>query len=182
MGDGMSEEQPGAAGGADSTIVRELGPADLFSLIELEEQIFGAEAWSEALVLEELNGSDRYYVGIVTDDARQRLLGYAGIRLAIDTDVMTIGVHADARGRGFGGRLLDHLIDHCRMTVLPSNRDPRLADERPHRIERVFLEVRESNEVAQSLYRSRGFREISRIPCYYHQPSEPAVVMTLDLR
>jgi ribosomal protein S18 acetylase RimI-like enzyme len=40
-----------------------------------------------------------------------------------------------------------------------------------------FLEVRESNWVAQALYRKCGFVEISRRSGYYELPTEAAIVM-----
>jgi ribosomal protein S18 acetylase RimI-like enzyme len=40
-----------------------------------------------------------------------------------------------------------------------------------------FLEVRESNRVAQALYRKFGFVEISRRSGYYELPAEAAIVM-----
>ena len=48
---------------------------------------------------------------------------------------------------------------------------------------RVFLEVRPSNPVAQSLYRSMAFEEIGRRPKYYPAKDgrEDAIVMALDL-
>ena len=41
----------------------------------------------------------------------------------------------------------------------------------------VYLEVRESNEAARSLYKSLGFKEISVRSAYYHAPPESAIVM-----
>lgn len=40
-----------------------------------------------------------------------------------------------------------------------------------------FLEVRESNDGARSLYRSLGFSEVGRRPHYYQFPDETAIVM-----
>jgi ribosomal-protein-alanine N-acetyltransferase len=40
-----------------------------------------------------------------------------------------------------------------------------------------FLEVRESNEVAQRLYLKCGFREVARRRHYYADPDESAIVM-----
>ena len=40
-----------------------------------------------------------------------------------------------------------------------------------------FLEVRESNHGAQTLYRRFGFFEIGRRPDYYKNPTETAIVM-----
>jgi ribosomal-protein-alanine N-acetyltransferase len=42
-----------------------------------------------------------------------------------------------------------------------------------------FLEVRESNLAARSLYGKFGFREVSRRPGYYQDTGEAAVVMRL---
>jgi ribosomal-protein-alanine N-acetyltransferase len=41
----------------------------------------------------------------------------------------------------------------------------------------VFLEVRESNEVALKFYKSLGFKELSRRQGYYDSPVETAIVM-----
>ncbi len=48
------------------------------------------------------------------------------------------------------------------------------------RAKRLFLEVRESNESAQSLYRKLGFSEIGRREKYYDNPEETAIVMQLS--
>jgi ribosomal-protein-alanine acetyltransferase len=41
----------------------------------------------------------------------------------------------------------------------------------------IYLEVRETNHAARSLYNSIGFQEISRRPRYYSSPPEAAIVM-----
>jgi len=41
----------------------------------------------------------------------------------------------------------------------------------------LFLEVRESNTVAQSFYKTFGFQEVSRRKRYYDLPPETAIVM-----
>jgi [ribosomal protein S18]-alanine N-acetyltransferase len=41
----------------------------------------------------------------------------------------------------------------------------------------IFLEVRESNRAAQSLYNSLGFQIVTKRPQYYESPPEAAVVM-----
>jgi len=44
----------------------------------------------------------------------------------------------------------------------------------------VFLEVRESNLAARSLYRRAGFAELRLRPGYYRNPDEGAIVMRLQ--
>jgi ribosomal-protein-alanine N-acetyltransferase len=46
--------------------------------------------------------------------------------------------------------------------------------------DRVTLEVRVSNAVAQSLYRKYGFREEGIRPRYYSDNGEDAYIMTVD--
>ena len=69
---------------------------------------------------------------------------------------------------GLGRRLLMRLLDVIRWSGA----------------ERVFLEVRPSNPVAQKLYASIGFTEIGRRPRYYpaRDGREDAIVMELVLR
>jgi ribosomal-protein-alanine N-acetyltransferase len=67
------------------------------------------------------------------------------------------------RGRGVAYRLLDYAVKTSRGVGL----------------ETLFLEVRESNLAAISLYRSYGFREISKRKDYYRNPTENAIIMLL---
>jgi ribosomal-protein-alanine N-acetyltransferase len=77
--------------------------------------------------------------------------------------VKDLAVHPDARGRGLGRHLLDRALG-----VL-------VADGATV----VKLEVRESNEVATSLYRDVGFEPARRVTGYY-EDGEDALVMVLD--
>jgi ribosomal-protein-alanine N-acetyltransferase len=80
-------------------------------------------------------------------------------------ELANIAVLPEARGRGVGGRLLDHLVEVAR----------------DRGVRRLFLEVRESNEAARRLYATRGFREVGRRRAYYEKPREDARVLALDL-
>jgi ribosomal-protein-alanine N-acetyltransferase len=44
----------------------------------------------------------------------------------------------------------------------------------------VYLEVRESNAPARSLYAAQGFREVGRRKGYYRRPVEDAIVLRHD--
>jgi ribosomal-protein-alanine N-acetyltransferase len=48
-------------------------------------------------------------------------------------------------------------------------------------VSEVFLEVRESNQPAQALYRTLGFAEAGRRKGYYADPVEDAILMRLAL-
>ena len=97
-----------------------------------------------------------------------QIAGYGILSIAAgEAHVLNLCIDRDRQGQGLGRRLLMRLLDVIRW----------------HRAERVFLEVRPSNPVAQQLYRSVGFREIGRRPRCYAAPEgrEDALVMELPL-
>lgn len=145
--------------------IREAGPADLADILALERASFPTDAWSEAMMHEELASPHGWYI---LDEEAGRLVGYAGLRApkgAHDADVQTIAIAGAARGRGRGRALLIRLLAE--------------ADRR--RVRDVFLEVRADNPIAQALYASEGFVEVGLRPRYYQPDDVDAVVMRLDV-
>lgn len=138
---------------------------DLGAIMGLERALFPTDAWSEAMMREELASPHGWYV---VDESAGRILGYAGLRAARGSregDVQTIAVAAEAQGRGRGRAILEALL------VEAARRGVR----------EVFLEVRADNPVAQALYASEGFLELGRRPRYYQPDDVDAVVMRIDL-
>ena len=80
--------------------------ADLPALTALEQELFGADAWSEALIRQEIEGPGRRFV--VADD----LSGYAVTMTAGDiVDLHDASPYAPRRAaRGLASRLLDELL------------------------------------------------------------------------
>ncbi|WP_127474148.1 ribosomal protein S18-alanine N-acetyltransferase [Microbacterium sulfonylureivorans] len=140
-------------------------PGDLAAIMSLERASFPTDAWSDAMMREELSSPHGWYV---VDEEAGRVLGYAGLRTvrgAKDADVQTIAIAEASRGRGRGRALLRALLEQA-------------ADRGVHE---VFLEVRADNPVAQALYASEGFLEVGRRPRYYQPDDVDAVVMKLDV-
>jgi ribosomal-protein-alanine acetyltransferase len=138
---------------------------DLDGIMALERASFPTDAWSDAMMREELASRHSFYV--VVEEAG-RLVGYAGLRVArgaTDADIQTITIGSEFRGRGRGRALLGSL----------------LAEAHRRGAREVFLEVRADNPVAQALYASEGFAEVGRRPRYYQPDDVDAVVMRLDL-
>jgi ribosomal-protein-alanine N-acetyltransferase len=90
------------------------------------------------------------------------VIGYGGL-IAYDDEahIATLGVARDRQGEGLGAVLLDALLAEADRRGIPE----------------VLLEVRADNEVAQGLYRRRGFVEIGRRRRYYQPSGTDAVVM-----
>lgn len=141
--------------------LRPLRADDLERVLELEVELFGGGAWSRHAYLAELAHPGRYYVAA---DRGGVVVGYAGIALGEDAEVMTVGVAGAHRGRGIGAELLDDLLTRARLA----------------RARHVFLEVRVGNVAAQRLYERAGFAPIGTRPRYYGD--EDALVMRLTLR
>ncbi|NLB46191.1 MAG: ribosomal protein S18-alanine N-acetyltransferase [Microbacteriaceae bacterium] len=137
---------------------------DLDAMWVIEQEVFGAQAWTRDLLQQELTGDYRAYRALV--DADGRTIGYAGL-LAVggDGDIQTIAVDAGARGKGYGRTLMNELLDEA------TRRDVR----------QVFLEVRADNPVARRLYESLGFAELGVRPQYYQPEGIDAIVMKLEM-
>jgi ribosomal-protein-alanine N-acetyltransferase len=136
---------------------------DLPAVMVLEEELFAPDTWTAAMYRDELSRRDtRHYLVAEDDgDGSPTLVGYGGL-IAYDDEahIATLGVAKERQGEGIGARLLDALLAEA------DKRSPV-----------VLLEVRADNEVAQGLYRRRGFTEIGRRRGYYQPSGTDAVVM-----
>lgn len=118
-----------------------------------------AEAMSRRAFPFSIFGTQR---AATADSALAQIVGYAGLWLTIDeAHVTTIATDPSARRRGLGELLLVELID--------------IAYEIGARW--MTLEVRVTNEPAQSLYRKYGFGIVSTRPRYYTDNNEDAYIM-----
>jgi [ribosomal protein S18]-alanine N-acetyltransferase len=144
-----------------SVVLRPMSRRDLASVLTLEGELFGREAWTEGMLTAELAGvpDGRYY--LVAED-ESLVVGYAGLLTAGgQADVLTMAVAEDRWGEGIGAALLGEL----------------LAEAGRRGCHEVFLEVRVDNARAQNLYRRYGFTEIGLRRGYYQPSGTDALVM-----
>lgn len=143
--------------------VRPLRGDDLERVIEIERECFSTP-WKETTFRGLMKRSDTDV--LVAETADGRVEGYAACWTVIDqSELGNVAVSPDARGTGLGGALVDAVVDAIRARGSAE----------------CYLEVRESNEDAQSLYRQRGFETVGRRPRYYSLPTEDALVMRLRI-
>jgi len=98
----------------------------------------------------------------------QTIVGYGILSVgAGEAHVLNVCIAPSHQGQRLGRRLVHRVIDLARW----------------HRAERIFLEVRPSNERAIALYLSLGFNEIGKRPNYYpaRRGREDAIVMAIEL-
>jgi ribosomal-protein-alanine N-acetyltransferase len=143
--------------------IRPAVSADVKALLEIERRAF-TDPWSEASFHEALTSA--WTFGLVAE-VRRGVAGYlVGREVAGAGEVLNRAVTPELGRRGIAGALLE----------------AGLATFRRRKVDEVFLEVRESNLSAQSLYLSRGFRPVGQRSGYYRNPKEDALVLRLALQ
>lgn len=137
--------------------------ADLPEILRIEEELFGAERWTEGMFRTELDAGHYYLVA--RDDAGA-VAGYAGLAVATPGEawVNNIAVRRDAQRRGIGRALLEALLFEA-------------AKAGAHR---VLLEVAADNEAAQKLYGGYGFEVVAVRRGYYQPSNTDALVMVRE--
>ncbi|RMD56626.1 MAG: ribosomal-protein-alanine N-acetyltransferase, partial [Nitrospirae bacterium] len=120
-------------------VIREMFFSDLPRVIQIARESF-TTPWSESSFYEELRNKYAHpKVAILKDN----VVGYVFIRcLFSEAHLMDLAVDRPYRRRGIGGRLLIAAIE----------------DAKKKSAEKIFLEVRRSNEAAIRLYTKYGFK------------------------
>ena len=79
----------------------------------------------------------------------------------MEGELESIAVKKKHQGKGFGKQLLREILS--------------IGDREA--IQKIFLEVRESNSPARVIYEREGFRAFSKRKAYYRDPEEDAILM-----
>jgi ribosomal-protein-alanine N-acetyltransferase len=134
-------------------VIRPADESDGPEIASLEQEAFGSDAWSDALVSEGLAGQIPGALYLVAEgDGWSDVIGYAAASLFADVaELQRIAVAATARRTGVASRLLARVEEEARLRYS----------------ERLLLEVREDNTAACAFYAARGFHELDRRPRYY---------------
>lgn len=135
----------------------------LDSIVRIERESF-SDPWSADAFIGMMDSPFTLFFAAV--DADGKIVGYvAAAGIHHDGEILNVAVDRAVRGQGIGGALVDFAVGALREQL----------------IGRVFLEVRESNEAAIALYKSRGFEQLSVRSGYYRRPTENALVLQLQL-
>jgi ribosomal-protein-alanine N-acetyltransferase len=153
----------------DDLLWTEAGPDRAEAVAEMAKAAFDPhyrEAWSAAQMTG-LLASGNGWLLIASDD-----LGVAAFALSRvsgdEAELLLCGTRPDRRRRGLASQMLAIVAEGARRRSA----------------ERLFLEVRATNEAAMSLYLANGFRQIGLRPGYYRTMtgvSIDAVTLVLDL-
>ncbi|MEG2348431.1 MAG: ribosomal protein S18-alanine N-acetyltransferase [Clostridia bacterium] len=119
---------------------------------------------SKKSILEDLDDENCKYFIATLDE---KLVGYIGACYCLDyMDLLSIVVKKDYQNMGIGSKLLNHIF----------------AFAKDNKIEKIFIEVRKSNEIAQKFYLSHGFKNINIRKKYYSDNFEDALIYEKDMK
>jgi [ribosomal protein S18]-alanine N-acetyltransferase len=137
---------------------------DVPAIVAIERAAF-SDPWSAGSFREALAHPAVFFAGARRDESE--LAGYVVAWFAADEgEIANLAVAPEGWGLGIGRALLDAALEEA------GRRD----------VAAVYLEVRDSNERARRLYRSRGFEEVGRRRGYYSHPVEDAIVLRRTLK
>ncbi|OBA08103.1 ribosomal-protein-alanine N-acetyltransferase [Paenibacillus polymyxa] len=136
---------------------------DIPDVLEIEHEAFTLP-WTEEAFRNELTMN--HFAKYMIMELNGRAIGYAGMWTIMDeAHITNIAVREAYRGRKFGDKLLDELMLTASYLGM----------------ERMTLEVRVTNRIAQGLYEKKGFKPAGVRKGYYSDNNEDAVIMWADL-
>ncbi|MDI3309914.1 MAG: ribosomal protein S18-alanine N-acetyltransferase [Thermoanaerobacterium sp.] len=139
--------------------IRPMIKSDIDKVMEIEYLSFSVPWSFESFVMEVTQNKCAHYIVAEVDG---KIAGYGGFWVVVDEGHITnIAVHPYFRGQGVGSAIVEGLIELAKNNGITS----------------MTLEVRESNLVAQSLYKKYGFKPVGKRRGYYQDNNEDAVIM-----
>lgn len=117
-------------------------------------------SWSRDSIKQEVTQNPNAFY--LTAKINNIVIGYGGIwKICDEAHLMNIAVHPEYRGIGTGEKILEALIDLCKIKNMND----------------MTLEVRFSNIPAQNLYKKFGFIQEGMRKHYYSNNNEDALIM-----
>jgi ribosomal-protein-alanine N-acetyltransferase len=146
-----------------SVTFRLMTVADIDQILLIEHASF-ATPWSrEAFYNEMVNNP---YASYVVMEENNKIIGYCGLWVVLeDAHITNVAVLPEFRGRKLGEALMNQAMELAKSFGA----------------ERMSLEVRVSNTVAQGLYRKLGFQNGGIRKKYYTDNNEDAIVMWVKI-
>ena len=125
-------------------------------IFNLEKEIFKNSAFNKSYMETLIKGDNSFiYIYLIED----KICGYLIVLDSIDVyEILAIATIEEYRNKGIAQELLDKI-----------------------KTKDIFLEVRESNQVAINFYKKNKFKEISVRKNYYSEPNENAIIMKLEV-
>lgn len=139
------------------------GSESILALSRAEMICFPEDPWTVGMFEDTLKNECSMVLAVYNRQLSE-IVAYGVVYSSADeADIANIAALPEYRGLGIGERLLRLMIKEARRLGA----------------RQIFLEVRESNDAAASLYKKVGFVKIGKRKNYYTNPREDAAVMVL---
>ena len=136
---------------------------DIKPIAELEKKTF-SDAWTEKSVRDTFEQKQAF---ITVVEVEGTVVGYCITYYVMDeAEIARIAICEAVRRNGIGNGLLQYTCECCRERG----------------VERLLLDVRESNAGAIAFYEHYGFQTDGVRKHFYELPKEDAVLMSMSLR
>ena len=140
-------------------MIKKLTSADIDyieQIFNLEKEIFKNSAFSIDYLKTLIKNNNSFIYIYLIDN---QVCGYLMVLDSIDVyEILAIATVEEYRNKGIAQELLDKI-----------------------KTKDIFLEVRESNQVAINFYKKNKFNQISIRKNYYSEPAENAIIMKLEV-
>lgn len=145
-------------------IIRKMALTDIDAVMRVEKESFST-AWTMEIFYQELTENPHAHYFVI--EYNGNIVGYAGSWIVFDdAQITNIAILPSYRGKKLGERLFQHMMHHALI----------------HGVCRLSLEVRQSNIVAQKLYRKFGLVPGGIRKHYYTDNQEDAIVMWVNIK
>jgi len=132
----------------------------LNQIIKIEESAYGKDHWNRDIFYAELDRKNSYNK-VVLNENNIPIAFLIASYLFEEAELLSIAVQKESRGKGISKLLIKDLINYSKFNG----------------IEKIFLEVKENNIVAKSLYEKFGFKKISQRKNYYSDGSNADIMV-----
>jgi len=122
----------------------------LNDIIKIETSAYGEDHWNRDVFYSELDRKNSYNK-VVLNNKNKAVAFLISSYLFEEAELLSIAVLKEYRGQGLSKLLIEDFIRHSKFNG----------------IEKIFLEVKETNKVAKSLYKRFNFKVISQRKNYY---------------
>jgi ribosomal-protein-alanine N-acetyltransferase len=140
-------------------IIREMCGQDIAQVSAIEKEIFSVP-WSEKSFADACAEPENIYL---VCDYNGKIAGYCGMWTVLgEGNITNMAVAAEYRRKGIAAGLMEELLKRGQKKDVTI----------------FFLEVRESNTAARTLYENAGFSQIGIRKRFYERPVENAIVMS----
>ncbi|MEG1989518.1 MAG: ribosomal protein S18-alanine N-acetyltransferase [Clostridia bacterium] len=144
----------------NNLVIYKMSILDIEHVIKLQEDN-NQNILSLNVITEDLHNSNSIYYTASIDE---KIVGYIAATLLVDhIDILAILVDSNYQRCDIASTLLEKLIYHSKNM----------------NIDKIFLEVRQSNIPAQKLYEKYNFKQISVRKNYYQNNNEDALIYAL---